>query len=206
VFEFSYFDPEAAKYVTLTSQSLPLTVEGDIPPAAAVPSPATPGASAVKPEVPVQDIVGIRPLPGFWGNIWTPAPALWVALIAGPAPVLAALLYWRRRRSDPLAARRSQCLREKSALMARLRSTEDRSELYDAAARVMQLEIALATDQPLGAIDESTVLTRTNDAAVKRVFAARNELVYAGGGTAKATLQDRDEALEAVEKLAQAVR
>ena len=32
VFEFSYFDPEQAKYVTLKSEPAPLTVQGGAPP------------------------------------------------------------------------------------------------------------------------------------------------------------------------------
>ena len=64
VFEFAYFDPDAAKYVVLKSKPAPLTVEGDaVPPRpmAAVPSSSAPSAPAAPPapHAPT-DILGIR--------------------------------------------------------------------------------------------------------------------------------------------------
>jgi hypothetical protein len=205
VFNFSYFDPEQAKYITLTSAATPLVVEGEVPPPAAVPPAPVESAAPPKAEA-AQDIVGIRPLPGFWGTMWTPPPALSFSLLFAPAPILAALLFWRARRSDPRAATRAALHREKSALLVRIRATEDRAELFDAAARVLQIEVALATGQPGAGIDEATILARSDAPAVRRLFAARAELVYAGGESGRATTADRDQALEALDQFGKGKR
>ncbi len=204
IFRFSYFDPDKEKYVSLTSQAQPLVVVGEVPAAPAVPQ--TPAPAAPPPAAPAPDIVGIRPLPGFWGHLWMPAPALWFGIILAPAPVLAALLFWRARRSDPVAARRAGLQRERAALLSRLRGASDRGELFDTAARVMQIDLALATHRSPGEVDEAAVLARTSHAAVQRVFAARAELVYAGGESVTASATDRDEAQEAIDQLARTLR
>ena len=177
VFAFSYFDPDEAKYVTLTSTPSPLVVEGAFTPA----TPAQPdGANPPKPAAP-EDILGNLPTPGVWGAPWSASLPMWFGVMFAPLPVLAALLAWRARKSDPRAAQVALLRREKATLLARLRTTQERAELYDMAARVLQIELALATGQPLVSVDEGAVLARHDAAGVREIFAARAELVYAGG-------------------------
>ncbi len=194
VFNFSYFNPEKAKYITLTTSPAPLEVEGA--PAPAAPVAPEPGASKPKPAA--DDILGIRPAPGFWGVGWQPRLSLWFALLIAPAPLIAFALFWRARRTDPQAAIRSGLHREKSSLLHRLRTTSDRTELFDVAARILQIDVALATGQPSAGIDEATVLARCDSAAVKKMYAARAEMVYAGESGGKVTANERDQILDAI--------
>ncbi len=196
VFNFCYFDPEKAKYVTLTNQPDPLVVEGgDLP----APGPVLPGTTLPAPPKP-EDILEILPAPGLWSTGWNPRPLKWFALLFAPAPVIGLLLYWRARRTDPRVAIRAALVREKSELMLRVRSATERTELFDAAARVLQIGVALSTGRPAGGIDEATVLNRSDSPAVRKMYAARAELVYAGETGGKATTMDRDLVMDALEE------
>lgn len=202
VFRFSYFDSTKKAYVTLATGDLPLVVEGlaATPPAVAA-APTDPAAP--KPAV-SQDILGIRTTPGFWALGWNPSPAVWAALMFSPAPLLAIALYARKTTADPRRRRRAEWLRKRAELMGRIRHTKDRAELYDAAAHLLQLDVALATDQPPGAVDEDAILARRDTPLLRKIFAARAELVYAGGGSGEARANERDEVLEAIEEMGRA--
>jgi len=194
VFAFSYFDPEEAKYVTLKSDATPLVVEGDFT------APATPGqpaiADAPKPAAP-EDIIGNLPVTGMWGAPVAVSPFVWFGVMFAPLPVFALLFAWRARKSDSLAVAIAALRREKAALFAKVRATQDRAELFDAAARVLQIEVALSTKQPLAGVDEAAVLARHDTPGVREIFAARAELVYAGGRGGDALKSvERDKVLE----------
>lgn len=196
VFHFSYFDPYQEKYITRVSTAAPLEVEGEPAPAPA-PAASEPPLPAA---APARDILGIQPLPGFWGTLGTlPVPAFW-AVLAAPALLLGVALGWRARRSDRGRQKRAGLLREKAALWARVEKTNDRAELFDAAGRILQIEVALATGRPLDGIDEAAVLAYGDSPAVQRLFAARAELVYAGSRSGAVTQNDRDAALDVLEQ------
>ncbi len=199
VFSFSYFDPETAKYTTLTSQPAPLVVEGEAPAAQAEPAPVV----AAKPPPP-PDILGVSAQLSLVGTYDFPTQrALRFATAAAAALVLAGLNILRLRRATPEAGRRAELRRERAALLARIRSTRDRAELLDATARALQLDVALATGRPPASIELAEVLaartlTDSAQATVKEVFAARAELLYAGGGSAECSPSERDRVLEAL--------
>ncbi len=198
VFQFSYFDSTKKAYVTLASEEIPLTVEGVTPPA----PPAAPKGTATTSPAPakVQDILGIRTVPGFWGLGWNPSPAIWAALMFSPAPLIAIGLIARKRMADPMRQRRAELLRQREEHMARVRRTTDRAELFDSAAHLLQLDVALADGQLPGAVDEQAILARLDTPSLRKIFAARAELIYAGGGSGSATASERDEVLDALEK------
>ena len=204
VFAFSYFDPDEAKYVTLKSDPSPLVVEGTFTPP---PSPAQPAdGSAPKPAAP-EDIIGILPALGMWGAPVAMSPLMWFGVMFAPLPVFALLFAWRAKKCDPRAAATAALRREKAALLAKVRATQDRAELFDAAARVLQIEVALASNQPLAGVDEAAVLARHNTPGVREIFAARAELVYAGGrgGDALKSIE-RDKVLETLAECGRAAR
>ena len=194
IFTFSYFDPDEAKYVTLTSTPSPLVVEGKVTPPAAPTQ--TAAEVAPKPAAP-EDILGNLPTHGVWRAPLNMSALVWFGVMFAPLPVLAALLVWRARKSDPRAAQLALLRREKSTLLAKVRATQERAELFDAAARVLQIETALATGHPLVGVDEAAVIARHDTAEVREIFAARAELVYAGGRGGEVVKSiERDRVLE----------
>jgi hypothetical protein len=87
--------------------------------------------------------------------------------------------------------------------MQRLRETSDPAEFYDAAARVLQIDAALANGGEPSACEVADVLsarklTPETQRAVEELFEARAALVYAGGARGRESIRnaDRDRALE----------
>jgi hypothetical protein len=187
VFSFSYFDPEVEKYVTLTSQPAPLVIEGEAP---AAPAEAAPAVEATP--TPPPDILGVVAQLGHVGTYAFPTRrALGFAAAAAGSLVLAGLNILRIRRATPEAARRAALLRERAALLSRAHATSERAELLEATARALQLDVALATGRLPASIGLDEVLASSPPdpavrATVEEVFAARAELLYAGGGSGPA--------------------
>ncbi len=196
VFSFSYFDPSEEKYITLTSQPTPLIMEGDAPAAPVEPAP----VAIAKPP---PDILGLAPQIGSVSTYGFPTQrALGFAAAAAAGLMLAGLNVVRIRRATPEAARKAALQRERAELISRIHATRDRAELLDATARALQLDLALTTGRPPASIEPAEILAARSlpDAAhnaIKEVFAARAELLYAGGGsgTVECSPGDRDRAL-----------
>jgi len=193
VFQFTYFNPLTEKYVTLASESAALVVEAGValaapPKVSANPSeaPTPPVPAPVKPE----DIVGLR-YDRDAPRDFTPLHVrreFWYAQGA-MGFVLLGFLGLRLRRAPDIAARAAaQLRREKAAALVRLRSAElGRVEFFETAARVAQIETALSTGRSAASIDAATVrasspLSEEGKAVIDDIFAARAELLYAGGG------------------------
>ncbi len=203
VFAFSYFDPATERYATLTSSPAPLSVEGQ-----ALPSPAiaqeTSGSSrpgsdpARKPDTaPVRatDILGIRydfgppvssrPLHerrGFWLAQAVPLVALFGVLA-------------RRRKPDDTARQRATWQRERAERLAQVRRETGGTAFYEAAARVLQLDLSLATGRPPDTIGAAAVREQLGkdgeDAAIiDEIFEARAQVLYAGGDSGEVRLCD----------------
>jgi len=196
VFEFSYFDPRKGAYVTLQSEPAPLVVEGGAPPApvAVAAPPAEPSAPEAAPEPP-SDIVGLIYEAGRVHESFAPLymnRAFWAAQ-AVPALALFGWLLSKRQRTSADELRRRAWRREKAALQAKLRTASgDDAEFLETAAQVIRLETALATGQEAASIDAATALaSRKVDAetaaGVERIFNARAQLLYAGGGAGSAS-------------------
>lgn len=210
VFTFSYFDPETEKYVVLTSEPAPLRVDGAKAPVA---TPAPKPVAAPTPPEPAPtttDILGPLDEAGPRRS-FTPLeqrPEFLRAQIV-PGVVLLLLLAFRlRRRPDATAARHSALRREKSALLAKLRGGQmTPPEFLDAAARVAQIATALATGSDAASVDATAAraLAGTDTATaevIDEVFAARAELLFAGGSrdASRVTSDDRTRVLAALEK------
>jgi hypothetical protein len=214
-FEFTYFDPLAEKYVTLNSAPAPLVVEGGapLPPPAIVAddAPASPAISRVKP---AGDIVGLRydhdAIRSFAPlyerrEFWLAQGALGLVLIG----VVALRL---RRRPDAAVLTTTALRRERAAALARLRNAQiGHTEFFETAARVAQIETALATNRPAQSVDAAVVrnsarLDEPASAVIDEIFSVRAELLYAGGtsGDEAIPLVERERVLTALEQLGKA--
>lgn len=194
-FEFVFFDPEKAQYVTLKSSPEPLTVEG----APAAPAPAAVPASpfaAPKDQVPeapkaVTDILGLRYDFGLVVSSFDPLyrrEPFWLAQLI-PLGGLLLLLAIKFGRTEGSAKETNTLRREKTALLAKIRrgASED-AEWWGAAMRILQIQTALATGRVPESVDAAAVRSWQRadvDTAevVEEIFNARAELLYAGGGT-----------------------
>lgn len=205
-FEFAYFDPASAKYITLRSHASPLQVEGDaLPnpaprPLARVDSPsATPAPRAAAPKP--TDIVGIR----YDFGPATAAQPLYTQrafLLAQLVPLtgLLGLIAVRLWPSSQTGSAATQWRRDRDRLLAKLRGLHDRQSFYETAARVLQCEGALRTNQPPETIDAHT-LARLRSAntpasgeagAIEQIFQARGAALYAGAPVESTPLESKE--------------
>jgi hypothetical protein len=207
VFEFSYFDPKAEKYVTLKSEALPIKVEGEAPAAPPpvatnAPPAATSFSEPAKPAAPtpppVNDIQGIRYDAG--GSLsFRPLYAERGFLLAQLVPValLSGLVIARFWRPNLHAREVAALRRERAELVSRLRRENDRRAFYDAAVRVLQLDGAIATGRPAATIDAAVIrrLSPGNGSAaavLNEVFDVQGEALYAGSGEGSGTLSSAE--------------
>ena len=216
-FAFSYFDPEAEKYVTLKSEPEALQVTGAPAPRPAATPPESPAAlseqrrtaaPAAAPSQPqVNDIVGLRYDVGRVHRTFDPLyerPGFWLAQ-AFPAAVLLGFGVLRLRRSDAATAEMAARRREKAELWSKLRQPGGETEFLERAARFVQIDTALATGQPVGSVDASAArASRALDPAtaevIDEIFSARAELLYAGtaGGEGGRGSMDRQRVRQAL--------
>lgn len=209
VFSFSYFDPEAEKYVTLKSAAAPLVVEGALATPTPTPAPATvktPEAPREQPKPAAQDILANLPDIGPASASFGPAlsPAVFFSVMFAPVPLAFAFIAWRRRRGDSRLARIAALKRERAALLARVKGATGRAEVLDAAVKAMRVHVQLEN----GAVpeDDPSVMLglRKVDAGTEKVlreiFEARAELLYAGAGRGEDRIgeTERDRVLDAV--------
>jgi len=195
VFEFSYFDPIAAKYVTRISQPEALLVEGAIAtpaPIATAPSsaPSTTPAPEKKAALPT-DILGLRYEAGEARRSFEPIYLRRQFILAQGAPLIALLgfLAWRLwPRADGSVQRLAALRRERSALLEKLSDKEiAHADFFDGAARVVQIDTALATGGDSAVVDAPTArssarLDENTAEVIDEIFKTRAEALYAGGG------------------------
>ena len=214
---FSYFDSETEKYVTLTSERQPLTVEGGAPPA---PAPIVKVAPAPEPEPApepakeiVKDIVGLKYEFGTARDSFEPVYRSRVFWIASGAPLLAlaGLLGARFLRKDEAAKRVAALKRERDGLWRKVRGETGHAEFFQAAARLVQVETALAMGRSEASVDAqaaraSRTLDEETGAGIEEIFSKRAELLYAGAARNDGRVSDgeKDRALTALERFSEA--
>jgi hypothetical protein len=216
-FQFSYFDPTAEKYVSIRSEPAPLVVQGappPPPPPVVQPADAT-SAPPPEPTAPAapEDILGLHYELGTVHENFQPLYARRSFLLAQLVPVALLLGLVARRllhRSEDDRARQAM-LREKDALLRKLRSEPSHAEFFDTATRLIQIETALGTGQLAGSVDAagacaSRPLAPETADAVAEIFNSRAELLYAGsgGGDGRVTAADRDRVLATIGKFSSA--
>jgi len=161
---FSFFDPDAKTYRTLTQPPVALTVR----PGGAAPAPVVAAVknSAANEPPPAQDIVHIKPRPGTLAQIGPPlALRPWFVAVQG-APVLALLaaLGWRKRAeslaNNPRLRRQRQVAQVIRAGLEELRrhATDRNSDAFFATlVRLLREQIGERLDCPASAITEAVV-------------------------------------------------
>jgi len=165
---FSYFDPAAGAYRTLTAPPIALAVQASTQPAAQPPvgAPAPPPVLAAAPETLGRDIVFIKDAPGaltpsghrlyrsvtFWALQLVPL-ALWTAVV----------VYDRRRkllRADPRLARFASAGRSARRAIAGAEAAlraGNRGTFYDGLAAALREYLSAKLDLPPGAITADEV-------------------------------------------------
>lgn len=198
-FEFSYFDPEAEKYVALTSKVEPLEVQGE--PLVAPAPVATPTPEATP--APRSDIAGIRYEEGArrtFAPVHTRA-GFWIA--NGVAALVAlGLVASRWLRSDPAKARAAGLRREREDLMRTLRG--GCAEFYEKAARLVQVETALRAGVEAASVDAAVAKRVLKmEEGIDAIFDARAERLYAGGAVEmKVSSAERERIMPVLERVA----
>jgi hypothetical protein len=140
--EFSYFDPNAEKYITLKPSPINIEIEGDQLPETAG-SPATPGPSPapqIKPP-PTLDVLDIRTrLPAQASFLpLVEQPAFWIAQTI-PASALLLLGFGLWVRNARIASQPHRILnRERRLLWKKIDASNNRPEVLQAAVRILEL-------------------------------------------------------------------
>jgi hypothetical protein len=210
--EWSYFDPQAGKYVTLTDKGVPIKIEGEIP-TAPVPvlAQGTPAASRPAQNPAAPDIAYIRADSSGWGATFQPLYQNHIFWAAQGAPFLALLAFVgveaaRKRAADEEARRLALWRREKDAALSTMQRRDvPESDLFQAAARALRLEAAMQLGRDPETLDGAEVagaraLDDATAARVRQLFDQQAEVLYAGssGGRKPASAETRAAALDTV--------
>ncbi len=187
---FSYFDPEAAQYRTLSSQPIRLLLR----PAPDGPAGTLAGGLPAQTEQLGQDIVYIKDEPGRFhspGQVWYRSPAFWLWHVVPLGLLGAAVWYDRRRRRLSGDARYARFARAGKQARHGLRAAEqalaesDSAALYALLSRTLQDYLAAKLDLPPGRIEPGTVAARGVSAdcveRVAEVLAVCEQVRFAPG-------------------------
>lgn len=161
-FAFSYFDPAAGAYRTLTHAPLPLQIHAT----AATPQPTVIASGAPPPEAQPQnqDIVHIKPFPGA---VTRPQPPViergWFLGLQAVAPLAwAGALFWRKRKDaferNPRLRRRvavEQFVRQGLAALDGMALANDADNFYSTVLRLLQEQLGERLDMPAPGITEA---------------------------------------------------
>ncbi|MBV8175757.1 MAG: protein BatD [Verrucomicrobia bacterium] len=198
--EFSYFDPNAEKYVTLKSSPLNIQVDGERLPDLSVP-PVSLGAQRApqpKPQ-PIPDVLDIQtrpPAPASFLPL-TAQPVFWMgqAIPAGGFLLLSFGLWFKNARIASLPHRTLN--REKRALWKKIDASDNRPEVLQAAVRILELDIVAQTRSKAGyrksledVIGEQG-LPADLRSDVRELLAARGATVYGHLGSEFLTEEER---------------
>lgn len=225
--EFSYFDPAKDRYVTLKGAPLAIQVIGAAAPS---PSPASDGNGVASAPVPPgqngkpsgaaerpTDILFIRTDGGAWGRTFGPlwrVPEFWYGQLVPMAALLLGV-GWRwgkARRGDLRSREKARQRQEKAATLRILQEPNPAPErFHTAAVRALHLAAACSGAANPESLDAEALcrlwaLDGALAGEVRRVFAAHEELQYAGaGGAADPVSPERRQAvlnlLQAIEKM-----
>src|SRR5882757_9088120 len=221
---FSYFDPAKEQYVTLHSETTPITVQGSAAAsnvAAQPPSSSPVTAARGRPPVPnatkPQDILYQLTEPSRTVGTFEPLYMRRAFWAAQSLPLAALLVFagWkiRRARLDDREARRIGALQHEAAeLMHKLRRDDTPPrEYYAEASRVVRLKAALASRSrgiDPNAVDAETAaetfkLDTDSRDRLRRLFEQNDEWQYSGthNGPGSISPENRRDVLELIENL-----
>jgi len=213
---FSYFDPAKDRYITLQSEAMPITVEGNAqatPAAAGAATGAAVAPNLAGPQKP-QDILHQINERGKIVHTFAPLYAwrgFWLAQLF-PLVLALGLVGWKVqniRASNRAALRAAQLQDEKDELLRKLRRKQlAPRDYFSDASRVVQLKTALKENNIEPATVDAETAARVfgldpeQSERMRRLFAKSDELRYSGnGGDGALTSDGRREALELIESL-----
>jgi len=200
IVEFSYFDPNAEKYVTLKSSPLNIEVDGERLPDVSVPpvalgSPRAPQAKAQ----PIPDVLDIQTRPPTSASFLplVAQPAFWIgqAIPAGGFLLLGVGLWFRNARIASLPHRTLN--RERRALWKKVDASDNRPEVLQAAVRILELDILTQTrvkaghHKSLEEVISEEGLPADLQSSVRELLAARGATVYGHLGSEFLTEEER---------------
>ncbi|MSU58766.1 MAG: protein BatD [Pedosphaera sp.] len=163
-FSFSFFDPDAKQYRTLTQPAVKLTVR----PGGSAPMPviAANKNQSTEPPPPARDIVHIKPRLGSLKKIGPPLIQQPWFLAVNCAPVMAwlAAIGWRRRAealaNNPRLRRQrqvAQIVRDGLMELRRLAAANQSDEFFATLFRLLQEQLGERLDCPASAITEAVI-------------------------------------------------
>ncbi|HEY2625211.1 MAG TPA: BatD family protein, partial [Candidatus Udaeobacter sp.] len=212
---FSYFDPVKERYMTLHSDPIAITVQGDAAPgpsiAAQPASPAQAATTAVpaKPQDILYQLTERGRVQSF--TLLYARPTFWTAQLI-PLLGLLGLAGWkiRQARIGNREARRIAALQHEAAeLMRKLRRNDvSPREYYAEASRIVRVKAALARNTDPNTIDAETAadtfgLNGDSRERLKRLFEQSDEWQYSGAhnGSERISPENRHDVLELLEDL-----
>jgi BatD DUF11 like domain len=209
---FTYFDPLKEKYVTLSSEAVPVTVMGN-----AVPSPSAAVAAAPtaapKPVSGSQEILQQIPEPGKIVTTFAPLWArkeFWLAQFI-PLLVVCGLAGWKIRTAhaaNRAELRAAEFRREADELLRSLRRENlSPAQYFFDASRVVQLKTALKTNVAPATVDaerasRAFALDESRAEQLRQLFSTNDELRYSGAANGAVSPERRKQALALLESLA----
>ena len=213
--EFSYFDPQKKKFVTLKADPVPVTAAGGGSSGAddAAATAQAGDAAAQLPAVPTGPTDVAAPAPALAGPARGFAPRLLdqgfhlLNLLLLAAVILSIpFLLWQRRQARKTArtAANESLVRQAKAVWQK---TSDPAEFFTAAAQFVQARLALLDDRPVALVDTDEALARRVPDPVERrelqsLLARRDELKYGGSGGAPLDPVERRRLAGVLEKFA----
>lgn len=162
---FSFFDPTAKAYRTLTHPATPLVVRPASPQAGLTPI-ATPTANGEKPVPAANDLVPLKVRGGPWATITPPLVQQPWFLVLQVLPVAAFLAAWGWRRRTESLARNPRLVRRRAvarqirdglARLTQLAEENDSEEFHALTFRLLQEQIGERLNQPAASITESVL-------------------------------------------------
>ena len=212
-FSFSFFDPGAGTYRTLTQPSVPLAVHSGG--ASSTPMIAA-AKSANQPNPPPQDILPIKEQPGACPPASPPLVTQPVFLAAQSLPVLAwlAALVWRRRTdnlaNNPRLRRQrqvAQLVRTGLDDLRRLAAENQSDEFFAALFRLLQEQLGERLDCPASSITEAVIDERLAPLGVpETLLAGLRELFHLCNQARYAPLRTSGELAAVIPQLEQAIQ
>ncbi|MDQ2867051.1 MAG: BatD family protein [Verrucomicrobiota bacterium] len=208
---FSYFDPVKDKYFSLSSDAIPVTVEGNAQATPAMVNRGTPASTTPlaveKPEI-LPTLAQRGPAQTTFAPLYL-RRAFWLAQLA-PLALALAFAFWKFRSGrtiDRAALRAAAWRREADELLRKLRRDElPGGEYFAGAARVARLKTAVKNDVEPMSVDaalaaQTFALGPAEKAHLEQLFSLNDELRYSGSANGAASPEKKREALQLVESL-----
>ncbi len=192
--EFSYFDPNAERYVVLKSEATRVEVQGEASPKDTIVAPivTTPGEPKQKPEL---DVLDILPQPSAQVSFipLIAQPTFWIAqAVPLSALVFAGLFFWiQQARTANLPVRK--WLQQKRLLWHKIDASQSRPEVLDAAVRLLELQLLIRSrgDQ-VRSLDEAIHAVPDDlRTALNALIETRGLSAYGGIGSDKLSDEER---------------